>query len=194
MTVRGRPRSPAADTAIIRATLALLVAEGYRALTVEKVRERAGVGKATIYRRYASKAELVRAAVAHVHAELPLPEDTGSLRGDFAAIADAAVGRAEAAQSAAFMPRILSEVAHEPELRELFYGVLVKPRREILEAVLRRAIARGEVRPDVDLDLAVDLLVGPMIYRLIITGGDVKDVARRPVQVLDTVVEGLRPR
>ena len=190
----GRPRSAAADVAIIRATLELLVAEGYRALTMERVRERAGVGKATVYRRYGSKAELVTAAVAHLHQELPLPADTGSLRGDFGEVAKAAVESADAAQWMTFMPRMLAEVAQEPELRDLFYAALVQPRRSVIEAVLRRAIERGEVRADVDLDLAVDLITGPMIYRIIITGGDLAEIAGRPMQVLDTVIEGLRPR
>ena len=65
----------------MRATLEVLVTDGYRALTMEKVRARAGVGKATIYRRYGSKEELVKAAVEHLHQDLPVPEDTGSLRG-----------------------------------------------------------------------------------------------------------------
>ena len=190
----GRPRSAAADVAIIRATLEILVADGYRALTMERVRERAGVGKATVYRRYGSKAELVTAAVAHLHQELPLPDDTGSLRGDFGEVAKAAVEGADAAQWITFMPRMLAEVAQEPELRDLFYAALVQPRRSVIETVLRRGVERGEVRADVDLELAVDLITGPMIYRIIITGGDLTQIAGRPMQILEAVLEGLRPR
>lgn len=190
----GRPRSAEADSAIVRATLDLLVADGYRALTMERVRERAGVGKATLYRRYGSKEELVRAVVAHMHQDLPLPPDTGSVRGDFAAVAQAALATAAVGEWLTFMPRILSEVAREPELRALFYDTLVRPRRSVMEAVLRRGIERGEVRADADLDLAVDLVTGPMIYRIIISGGDYEQIAERPMQVLDAVLEGLRPR
>jgi AcrR family transcriptional regulator len=190
----GRPRSAAADTAIIRATLEVLVAEGYRALTMEKVRDRAGVGKATIYRRYPSKEDLVRAAVEFIHHELPLPPDTGSLRDDFAAIAADAVASAEAAEWLTFMPRMLAEVAQDADLRAVFYEALVQPRRSVIEAILRRAIARGEIRADVDIELAVDMIVGPIIYKIVITGGDIEQVARRPAQVLDIVIDGLRPR
>ena len=89
----GRARAEA-DEAILQAALELLAEDGYRALTMERVRERSGVGKATLYRRYGSKEELVRAAIVHLNADIPLPEDTGSLAGDFAATAQARPGRA----------------------------------------------------------------------------------------------------
>jgi len=190
----GRPRSAAADTAIIRATLELLVASGYRALTMEQVRERAGVGKATIYRRYGSKEELVRAVVAHLNTGVPDPPDTGSVRGDFAEVVRSLLAGAEISGALTFMPRMLSEVAHDPELREIFYAALVQPRRDLLEAILRRAIERGEIRADVDVELAIDLLAGPVVYRLVITGGDVSDLHERPLRLLDAVLEGLSPR
>jgi AcrR family transcriptional regulator len=189
----GRPRSAAADEAIIRATLELLVAEGYRALTMERVRERAGVGKATVYRRYGSKEELVTAAVRHLNQELPEP-DTGDLRTDFAELSKAVVASAERTEALSFMPRILAEVAHDAELRALFYAALVKPRRDAITAMLEHAIERGDIRADTDLDLAVDLIAGPMIYKVLITGGELKDAGGRAMRVLDTVLEGLRPR
>ena len=103
--------------------------------------------------------------------------DTGDLRGDFAEVAKSAVSAAGAADWLTFMPRMLAEVAHDAELRELFYAALVQPRREVIEAVLRRGIERGELRADIDLDLAVDLITGPMIYRIIISGGDLPQIA-----------------
>jgi AcrR family transcriptional regulator len=191
----GRPRSAEADAAIIAATLETLVTDGYRALTMEKVRERAGVGKATIYRRYASKEELVRAAVEHLNQGVPPePPDTGSLRGDFGTIVSALIAGAEVSGALTFMPRMLSEVAHDAELRGIFYAALVQPRRDAVEAVLRRGIARGEIRDDVDVELAIDLVAGPMVYRAVISGGDVEHIGERAMQVLDAVLEGLSPR
>jgi AcrR family transcriptional regulator len=189
----GRPRSPAADEAILAATLELLAEEGYRALSVERVRERAGVGKATIYRRYASKEELVRAAIRHLHYDLPLPADSGSLLGDFAALARSATEGASVTGAFTLMPRLLADVANDRDMHALFAENLVEPRRRIVREILRRAIARGEVRADVDVDLAVDLLVGPVIYRIIITGGDPERLGD-PVEVVRTALEGLRPR
>jgi AcrR family transcriptional regulator len=189
----GRPRSAEADLAIVRAALELLVADGYRALTMEKVRERSGVGKATLYRRHGSKEELVRAVVEHLHQGLPVPEDTGSLQGDFAAVAQSAL-KATSSRYATSMPRLLAEVAHIPELQEIFYEALVRPRRDTLEAILIRAIERGEIRADTDVELAIDVLAGPVIYKLIITGGDIEQVATMPARVLELAMNGLRPR
>jgi len=190
----GRPRSAEADLAIVRAALELLVTEGYRGLTMEKVRERSGVGKATLYRRHGSKEQLVRAVVEHLHQDLSAPEDTGSLAGDFDAVARAALDNAPSTRFATLMPRLLAEVAHIPELQAIFYEALVQPRRDTLEAILRRAVERGEIRPDSDVELAIDMLAGPMIYKLIITGGDLEQVATMPARVLELAMDGLRPR
>ena len=190
----GRPRSAEADLAIVRAALELLVEDGYRALTMEKVRERSGVGKATLYRRHGSKEELVRAVVEHLHQALPVPEDTGSLQGDFAEVARTAVANAQSTRFATFMPRVLAEVAHIPELRAIFYEALVQPRRDTLEAIIRRAIERGELRADVDVELAIDAIAGPMIYKILITGGDMEQIAGMPGRLLELVMDGLRPR
>ena len=189
----GRPRSPEADQAIVRATLELLVTRGYEGLSVEEVRRRAGVGKATIYRRYASKAELVKAAIRFVHADLPVPEDTGSFESDFAAVALLAGERAQATNAAVMMPRLMSEAAQDPELFELFDAALVQPRRKVIGAIVERAKARGEIRPDVDVDLVIDLIAGPMLYRLIIAGGDLSRL-RAPGEVVRAILDGIRPR
>ena len=171
----GRPRSAEADLAIVRAALELLVADGYRALTMEKVRERSGVGKATLYRRYGSKEELVRAVVEHLHQDLRGArrhrQPRGRLRGGRPA---RPLANAQSTRFATFMPRVLAEVAHIPELQAIFYDALVQPRRDTLEAILRRAIERGEIRADVDVELAIDAIAGPMIYKVIITGGDLR--------------------
>jgi AcrR family transcriptional regulator len=195
MTTRspGRPRSVAADEAIIAATLTLLVEDGYRALTMERVRERSGVGKATIYRRYASKEELVRAAIVHLNSDIPLPDDTGSLEGDYLATVQTVLARAESTGALTLMPRLLAEVADDAELHELFSAHLVEPRRRVVRGVLQRAVQRGEVRADVDVDLGVDLIVGPMIYRLIVAGGDPAKLGD-PLVVLRVALEGLSPR
>ena len=189
----GRPRSAEADEAILRAALELLAHDGYRALTMEAVRERAGVGKATLYRRYGSKDELVRAAIKHLNYDLPLPDDTGSLEGDFGATAAAALASAQVFGGFSLMSRLLAEVADDPDLHRIFSAQLVEPRRRIIRELVRRAVARGEVRRDVDVDLAVDLRVGPLIYRAIISDGDPASIGD-PRAVLRAVMQGLSPR
>jgi AcrR family transcriptional regulator len=189
----GRPRSAEADEAILRAALDLLARDGYGALTMERVRERSGVGKATLYRRYGSKEELVRAAIAHLNSDIPMPPDTGSVLGDFAATVQTILAGAARTGALALMPRLLSEVAGDPEMHALFSEHLVEPRRRVVRGIVERAKERGEIRDDVDSDLAVDLMVGPFIYRVIVSGGDPAGIGN-PAELLDAVLAGLRPR
>ena len=186
----GRPRSEASHQAIIEATLELLIEVGYGALTMEAVRTRAGVGKATIYRRWASKEELVRDAIVFLHDDFETP-DTGSLSGDYDALA--ALVRASASRGgASLMPRLLGEAIGDPELFAIFRANLVEPRRAALRTVLERAIARGEIREGLDLELLIDLFAGPAVYRLLITGGDMAQMFSVDEQ-MDALMNGLAP-
>ncbi len=164
----GRPRSEEAHQAILDATLELLAEVGYSALTVEGVAQRAGVGKATIYRRWPSKLPLVVEAFRR----LPGLEevDTGNLVDDLNKMLRSYLQRFEATPLAAVLPSLVGERAHNPELSQLFDPV-VRERRRPLVQVLERAVERGELPEDLELDLAADLIVGPMAVRLFFTGG-----------------------
>jgi AcrR family transcriptional regulator len=188
----GRPRSPQSHQAIIRATLELLLEGGYGRLTMEAVRTRAGVGKATIYRRWQSKHELVRDAILYLHEDLATP-DTGSLRGDYAELARMILASTERSGAATLAPRLLAEAVDNPELHRIFYAHLVEPRRRATRGMLEKAVARGEIRNDVDLELVVDLLAGPVVYRLLITAGDLNSLFGAEQQ-LDILLAGLAPR
>ena len=163
----GRPRSEEAHQAILDATLALLAEVGFSALTVEGVAGRAGVGKATIYRRWPSKLPLVIEAFGG----LPSFEDadTGSLASDLKAMLRAYLELFNKTPLAAVLPALASERAHDPALAQLFDPVL-RQRRSPLSRALERAVARGEVPADLDIDLAADLIVGPIAVRLFFTG------------------------
>jgi AcrR family transcriptional regulator len=187
----GRPRSEESHQAIIRATLELLLEVGYGSLTMEAVRQRAGVGKATIYRRWSSKAEVVRDAIVFMHEDFT-HIDTGSLRGDYAAIAAQVRSSAGRAGATTFMPRLLGEAVNDPELHAIFVENLVQPRRDALGTLLRRAVERGELRGDVDVELMIDLFAGPAVYRMLITGGDISKMFAVEEQ-LDALLNGLRP-
>ncbi|HWM11999.1 MAG TPA: TetR/AcrR family transcriptional regulator [Solirubrobacteraceae bacterium] len=184
----GRPRSAAADSAILQATLELLLDTGYRGLTMEQVRTRAGVGKATLYRRYGSKQELVADAIRHVNQEIPAP-DTGTVRGDLLAAADMVLAAAARVGAATFMPRLLAESAGDREMHAIFSENLVAPRRALLATVLRRGVERGELRADLDVELAIDLVAGPWVYRLLIAGGELPETD--PARMVDLLLGGL---
>ena len=164
----GRPRSQAADDAILNATLDLVRECGYGGLTMAAVIERAGVSSATLYRRYATKHDLVVAALDSVRPE-PYITDTGSLAGDIrqfmnhtrAAIEGGWVELAEAIGVYAKRDAELSDA-----LREHFLA----PRLAELSAVLRRAKHRGEIDTVPSAEVALSLIVGPLRYHALMLG------------------------
>jgi AcrR family transcriptional regulator len=190
----GRPRSAAADASIVRATLEVLLEDGYRGLTMEQVRARAGVGKATLYRRYGSKQELVVEAIRHLNQPIELP-DTGSVRADILAVAASVLAGAARVGFASFVPRLLADAAGDPEMHGIFYDNLVAPRRAVMGEVLRRGVERGELRADLDVELAIDIITGPWVYRLLISGGDADAIYRLdPSALLDLILGGIAAR
>jgi AcrR family transcriptional regulator len=185
----GRPRSEEAHRAILSATLGLLVEVGYSALTVEGIAQRAGVGKATIYRRWPSKLPLVIEAFG----DLPAFEeaDTGTLEGDLDRILRSYVRVYNTTPLGAVVPSLAGELPHNPELMDLFAPV-VKERRQPLIRALERAAQRGEIAPDTDLDLAADLIVGPMTVRVFFTPGKVS--SKLVPAMIRLALDGLRAR
>jgi AcrR family transcriptional regulator len=190
----GRPRSPEADEAILVAALEVLVDDGYKALSMEAVRVRAGVGKATLYRRWSGKRDLVAAAIERLGASFDAPPDTGSLRTDFMEMVMRAAQTTYSPAQAAFMPRLMAESVADDELHELFFARLVEPRRRIVHDLVDRAVARGEVRADLDREVVVDVLAGPLIYLVIISGGRLERLGRQPLAHFDAVYHGIAAR
>jgi AcrR family transcriptional regulator len=170
----GRPRDARADRAILTATLELIAAVGIGDLRVDDVADRGGVGKAAIYRRYASKDELVAAAITALVSEISVP-DTGSTRDDLLALMREAVAVYNDPVHAGVMPSLVAAMRHQPELASAVREGLLTKRREALRAVLDRGVARGDLRADLDVELALDVLGGPLFYRLLITGGPLDD-------------------
>jgi AcrR family transcriptional regulator len=164
----GRPRSEEAHRAILAATLDLLGEVGFSALTVEGVATRAGVGKATIYRRWPSKLPLVVEAFG----QLPGFEDvdSGDLAEDLKQMLRAYLRVFNATRLSAVLPSLAGERAHNPELSELFEPVFVERRQPLIRA-FERAVGRGELPAGLDLDLAADLVVGPIAVSLFFKGG-----------------------
>ena len=174
----GRPRDAAVDDAIMDAVIDLLTEFGFRGLTIDAVAHRAGVGKATIYRRWPGKEQLVLDAL--TAGRLPVPQpDTGSLRDDLLAyylpLADAEAQRG----AVRLMPALAAEAAVDAELAERLHAY-VSDRRAPVAGILLQAQQRGEVADNVDTDLVVDLLTGAIMYRLYFSGAVVdEDVIRR---------------
>lgn len=168
----GRPRDPAADAAILRATLSLLAEDGYEGSSIDRIAARAGVGKATIYRRWASKEEVVAAAARHLSDEVPAP-DTGDLRRDLAAIVDGLTTVFADPATARLVGALVARIPHDPGLASGLREGFLAARRGAARAALERAQERGEVGADADLEVAVDLLAAPFYYRMLISGAPI---------------------
>ena len=187
----GRPKDARADRAILETTLELIAERGAHAFRTEDVAARAGVGKGAIYRRYRSKEELVTAAVAAlVREEIAVP-DTGSTRGDLLALMREAVELYRSSLPGRLMPKLIGAMADNPELARAVRDGFLAVRRSALSEVLRRGVERGDLRPDLDLELALDVLGGPLFYRLLITGGPLDEQLAEGVA--DLILRGFAP-
>jgi AcrR family transcriptional regulator len=187
---RGRPRSEEAHQAILAAVVELLPETGLAGLTIEAVAARAGVGKTTIYRRWSGKNELVVQALRHL-SPVGSPPDSGSLRGDLEAMVDLQRRRLAPSTLPRVMPRILAEASEEPELHAEIVRTAVQPIREILGEFVDRAVARGELREDVDRDALVDVLHALPVYLLLMEGGDMNALVGVPSRVVPMLLEGV---
>lgn len=186
----GRPRDPQADALILEAALEELALNGFGGFTVDAVAARAGVGKATIYRRWPSREDLVLGAASIVIERQELP-DTGSLRDDLVryfakAYRDKATPRADRLQGV--FAAVVAEAAVNVELRRLLQGFL-EERRSATREMVGRGIERGEISADVDRDLLIDMISGPLFYRSTLSGRVVDDDVIG--SVVDCVLRGL---
>jgi AcrR family transcriptional regulator len=163
----GRPRSEHARVAILRGTLQLLEQKGFPNLTIEDVAAKANVGKATVYRWWPNKAALIADAFASsATRKLHFP-DTGSVFSDMSRQMTQLV-KIFRSRRGRIVSAILSGGQTDRELISAFRERFLKPRRQEAYATLRRAIARGELRADQDLDLLLDSLYGPIYMRFLI--------------------------
>jgi AcrR family transcriptional regulator len=190
--VRGRPRSEAVERAIVEGVMRLLE-EGVplSELSIERVARTAGVGKATIYRRWSGKEELfvdvVRAA------EPPDPVLPGtSMRDDLVVLLEAMRQRGLLNRSSAILHNVFAQMKSSPKIWDAYHANVVTPRRRTLSEVMRRGRDNGELRADVDIELAGDLVFGPMLVRAVMRPDAElpEDLAEK---IVDTVLEGLRP-
>jgi AcrR family transcriptional regulator len=183
----GRPRSESAHQAILSAARELLMAEGFAALRLEHVAARAGVGKATIYRRWASKEELAQELLTQLASPHIAVLNSDNTREELLA---AVVNPMRAVTETDFGPVIralLSQIATDPSLGDPFRASVVQARRAEIARLVERGIARGDLRPDADVDVATELLVGPVYFRLMFGGVLDHDFAER---VVDAFMRG----
>lgn len=183
-----RPRSEEAREAALSSTIDLVLASGVEGVTFEEVAARSGVAKSTLYRHFGTKQAMVAAAVSScmVHHTTP---DSGDLARDLRLVFDGFKSSEEARRLPDLLPALVAAADTCPELQRLVDAVIEERRRPIVD-VLRRAQQRGEVRPDVDLDVAFSLLIGPFVQRRMIERAEITPKFRDGV--IEVVVAGLR--
>lgn len=185
----GRPRSVCADKAIIDAVLDIL-AEGtsIEALSMEAVASRAGVGKATIYRRWPHKNALVLDAIATLKA--PAEELPGrSVREDLTLIASGIMA-AHGTRAAQIMPCLMPELARNEALRREYLEI-VDRRRDVTRAVLHRGMANGELRKDLDVELVVAMISGPLTMTMVGSAPRRLNTKNLPERLIDAICRGI---
>jgi AcrR family transcriptional regulator len=184
---RGRPRSRRVHRAILDAARDLLIEGGYADLHLEHVAARAGVGKATIYRRWASKEALALELLLELASPHIAVSNTGDTREELIASVNNAVRALIATPFGPVIRALLSQIAINPALGDPFRQTVVQARREEVGHVMARGIARGDLRRDADVNIATELLVGPVYFRLMFGGELDDDFATR---VVDTLLKG----
>jgi AcrR family transcriptional regulator len=175
---RGRPRSAECTAAILRATAAILRAtaaildeHSYAEVSIEEIASRAGVSKQTIYKWWPSKAKrAMEACAARAADSYPIP-DTGSVEGDLLALLLEVFAMLRRGNSRATWASLIAASQSDPGLAKEFRETYVAARRRIGATLLERGVARGELPGDTDVEMALDLLYGPIWYRMLLKNG-----------------------
>lgn len=189
---RGRRRSERSHQAIIAATRELLVERGYPDVTIEAIAARAGVGKQTIYRWWPSRAALVLEAYLSSADVVAAPAAGRTAREDVRALLGWLIAVLAEPTGGHVVAGLVADIQHDADLADGFHRDVVPARREAMLAALERGQARGEIRRDADLELAVDALHGAIFYRLLLSGEPLgADFATR---LADHLLEGLAAR
>jgi AcrR family transcriptional regulator len=179
----GRPRSERADQAILSAALDLFADCGPDALCIEQVAAKAGVGKATIYRRWPGKEDMLLDAVSTLGTHLPEPQGR-SVRADLIALLSAICREAADRRRARLFALLQGEGSRYPRLMDTYIKTVVQPRRDVVRSVLRRGVATGELREDTDIEAASFLLDGAVLASMHGPGPVDARYARRLVEEL----------
>ncbi len=187
----GRPRSERAEQAIISATLALFAEHGADGVCVEAIAAKAGVGKATVYRRWHNKEDLLLDALGSLKSPLPAPRGD-SVREDLVALLTVMSQDAADPRRTRQYTLLLGEGEKYPRLMARYAQTFIEPRRDVIRSVLRRGIETGELRPDIDVEIAMLTLTGAALAR-----GKCETMPRTPElaeRIVDSLLLGLTPR
>ena len=190
---RGRPRSEAAEQSIIEAALQLLTrGSSLNSISIEGIAAQAGVGKATIYRRWPNKEELLFDVL--VRAEPPEPEYRGgTMRDTLVQILEYLRQSTLAKRDPTSFAGAVADLRATPGLYQRYHDQVIAPRRARLHRLIAEGVANGELRDDVDVDLLGELIIGPMLSRAMLHPDASLDDPDLPAVIVDTVLQGIAP-
>jgi AcrR family transcriptional regulator len=189
---RGRPRSEKARRAILEAATELLLEQGLGTVSMDAVAERAGVSKATIYRWWRSKELLALDALYDEWAAVSTPRDTGTLRGDLLSLLRPWVRELGRRPFGRIVAALITHAQTDPDFGAEWRARFVEPRRDQARAIFARAVARGEIDATTNVEVALDLLYGPLYHRLLHGHAPLTDRFAR--QVVETALSGIAAR
>lgn len=187
---KGRPRSMECHGAILDSVLQLMQKEGYNAVTIEGVARHAGVGKQTIYRWWGSRAELILEAFANHAADVVPTPDRGTLREDLEVFIAAGFKRLFKGYGE-IMRGLMADAILDPEFNTILREAFILRRRAATKEILKRGIERGEIAKDTDMDLMIDMLFGPVWFRLLVQHAKLDATFAR--QIIDAVLTAFAP-
>jgi AcrR family transcriptional regulator len=190
----GRPRDPSRDDVIRAAILRLLAEVGYSGLTMDAVAAEAGVGKATIYRRWRTKQDLVVDTISDLNREIAVPLDTGSVEGDLRQLMRLVL-RTIASPAGAAIRSLLPAMQYQPALVEAFRNGPLAVWRSAYAQMWARAEARGEVHPGLDQSVTAEATSALLVQRWLLTGEPLDDAYVDEVfeTVVRPLIENARP-
>ncbi|AAP27079.1 TetR/AcrR family transcriptional regulator [Bacillus anthracis] len=170
---RGRPRNIETQKAILSASYELLLESGFKAVTVDKIADRAKVSKATIYKWWPNKAAVVMDGFLSAAARLPVP-DTGSALNDILTHATS-LANFLISREGTIINELVGEGQFDSKLAEEYRARYFQPRRLQAKQLLEKGMKRGELKENLDVELSIDLIYGPIFYRLLVTGEKLDD-------------------
>ena len=186
----GRPRDAARREAALQAAREILAEEGYAAVTIAGVAERAGVARTTVYRSWPTKGALMLDAVTELMDLGPAPVSDDwhadlleTIEGSMRALSRSVAGRS--------IPALAVDLSRDPVLGEAFRTRFAQPRKQAVIGLLQRGVDLGHVRADIDLDLVEDMLVAPIVHRLAVTGAPV--TREMVADLVELVVRAVAP-
>jgi AcrR family transcriptional regulator len=186
----GRPRDEAVSAAITEAVLGLLAEVGFGSMSMDALAARAGVSKASIYRRWASKEDLVIDVIGGLVSRVDIVS-TGEIRADLLAVLGRFGAFLSELKAGSIFPRLVGEVHCGSDLGRHYAESVILPKRAILAGLITEAKERGELKEDLDVEIAVDMLTGPVMLRNLMGAFRSADPAGDE-KLVDALLEGWR--